>query len=585
MSFYDFSQTLTEIKLVSKTKEKVEIVKNLFNYNIIYDTKLFHLLTNQLEVSYKQDRLQLNIGESLIKKCKEQFVEINHSDDYRSNYSIDDIFETLKQIAQISSRAERQEIIIEHWNNMSEVEIDIFNQLLKNSLRIGLQSKTIIQALAELYEISNLDKLYKENIDIEELLTMSKAFSNIEHALSVGIPMQPMLAQALKTLEKHNVTDHKFEFKFDGERIQIHIQNKLFDPDSTENNVRYPNITCDDIEIQLYSRNHKNDASKYPDLIQQLKQQFVNSLQHKDFCNCIIDGEILFTNTEHTEVYPFQEIAQRSRKFNNKKAKQEIEDNNNKILHVFCFDLVLQNNEVLLDYNLDDRREFLSGLCNDVQSFNDDPISFSVVEQFEVAGEEELFQLMNESMQFGCEGLIMKSNTKYKCDSRSGGWYKLKKDYFGATAFDTVDLVVMGVKLGKGNRSSVYGSFLLGLSTMNDVNVNDHCIQSICSVGTGFTEEQLQHLYDQLNSDFDLLEECPANYEAPKNTKMDYYCVPKNGEHLLFEIEFADISESPDHSFGYSLRFPRFKRIREDKRETSSPDLIMEMYHSDKNLG
>ena len=97
------------------------------------------------------------------------------------------------------------------------------------------------------------------------------------------------------------------------------------------------------------------------------------------------------------------------------------------------------------------------------------------------------------------------------------------------------------------------------------------CFQTICKVGTGFSEELLAKLKIELD---EIVINKPANSLKLKDNmsqiKCDVYFEPK----YVWEIKAADLSLSPMHTTalgtieegkGIALRFPRMIRVREDK--------------------
>merc|ERR1712141_89839 len=56
---------------------------------------------------------------------------------------------------------------------------------------------------------------------------------------------------------------------------------------------------------------------------------------------------------------------------------------------------------------------------------------------------------------------------------------------------DTLDVVVMGAYLGKGKRAGRYGGFLLGC-----YDAENEEYQTLCKIGTGFSDDDLQKHYD-----------------------------------------------------------------------------------------
>ena len=153
---------------------------------------------------------------------------------------------------------------------------------------------------------------------------------------------------------------------------------------------------------------------------------------------------------------------------------------------------------------------------------------------------------------------------------------KLKRSY-KSEMMDTVDLVVVGAFHGRGRRSGTYGALLMAA-----YNKEKDVFQSVCKVGSGFTDEDLQKLPE-------MLEPYRIPHRHPRvesGMEADIWFEPK----IVLEIIGDEITISPIHraawgtvreGFGLAIRFPRFTgRYRLDKapEDATTTDEILEMY-------
>ena len=177
----------------------------------------------------------------------------------------------------------------------------------------------------------------------------------------------------------------------------------------------------------------------------------------------------------------------------------------------------------------------------------------------------------------------------YEPSRRSQNWLKVKKDYLNG-AGDSLDLVVLGAYFGRGKRTSVYGAFLLAC-----YNPAKELFETVCNIGTGFSEQVLEELHAALEP---LIIERPKPFYAHSNVSKDQPDVWFEARYV-WEVKTADLTVSPRYRAaademdagaggkGVSLRFPRFLKVRDDKKpeEATSSQRVAEMYRKQEGVG
>tara|TARA_B100000446_G_scaffold36812_1_gene32376 strand:- start:1138 stop:2913 length:1776 start_codon:yes stop_codon:yes gene_type:complete len=470
--------------------------------------------------------------------------------------TVERVYDTLFKIAKLEGKGSqdlKMKYISSMLNDATPIEAKFVIKILLGTLRLGVAENTVMDALAIAFtgkkeNKEEIENAYNVSSDLGKV-SLVVATDGIEEIkkfkISLFSPIRPMLADRVKSeAEAIKKMPQLFaaEYKLDGERVQIHKQmNKII----------------------LFSRRLENITQYYPDIIENIGKSI-------NVDEGIFEAEIVPINENTGEFLPFQELMHRRRKYKLEKAVLQYP------ITVNFFDVLYFDDRSCLNLEYTKRREILEKVVKE-DNFS------KLVPTLLVKNENEIEDFLENSINSGCEGLMLKTpNAGYRAGARGSNWLKLKREYRNELG-DSLDLVVIGAYFGRGRRTGLYGTLLLGT-----YNPENDTFPSICKVGTGFTDESLDQLYQILSNKVIL----KKNSRVVSEMEADVWLEPE----LVLEVVASEITLSPIHktglnlvrkNSGFALRFPKFTgKIRYEKavEDASTHDEVLALYKNQSKV-
>ncbi len=458
------------------------------------------------------------------------------------------VYDTLYQIATLSgSGSQSRKMVAFHSlvSQMSPLEAKFCGRIVVGKLRLGVSDKTVLDSLS--WAVTGdkslkplLEKAYGAMADLSLIASnlLFKGKKSLEKfELQVGVPVSSKLVEREKDLEKlfsRLGSGLIVQPKYDGLRVQIHYSKKGLGNHMQE----YGFIESRDC-VRLFSRNMTNITDMFPDIIKEVEKFRVDSV--------VIDSEVIGVDPLSGKFLAFQDTIQRKRKYGVVGKSKQIP------VKVFCFDLLYLNGKSYLDKPIEKRlgslKKVLVGCKSETMVMAESP---------QITELKTLKSKFDQYHKEGLEGLIAKkAGGFYEPGTRNFDWikYKVKAQQDLADSFDTV---VLGYYRGAGVRAKFgIGALLVGV-----YNPEREVFISIAKVGTGFKDTDWVLLKKRL--DKNRLKELPKNMEINPLLMPDVLVSPE----VVCVVEADEISKSKLHGEegqGFSLRFPRFKYLRDDK--------------------
>ncbi|MDR5694333.1 MAG: ATP-dependent DNA ligase [Armatimonadota bacterium] len=278
--------------------------------------------------------------------------------------------------------------------------------------------------------------------------------------------------------------------------------------------------------LAIYSRTLDDITASFPEL-------HANLLS---LASCyILDGEIV---AWRDGPLPFYLLQQRLRREDPATLLQEIP------VVLFAFDLLHLDGQDLLSLPLEARRKALERLNFRAPVY----LSRAII----ATTPQEVTRAFREAREKGNEGVMLKRlDAPYTPGKRGRLWMKWKEE------LATLDVVVVAVEHGHGKRANVLSDYTFAIRE------GEH-LRTIGKAYSGLTDEEIERLTEWFRA----------------HTIRDLGRVKLVEPKIVLEVAFDAIQRSDRHDSGFALRFPRIKRIREDKspEEISTVEDVRRIY-------
>ena len=369
--------------------------------------------------------------------------------------------------------------------NMGALECKWFIRYWLRTPRNGINSGIVKKILAKHYDKKLSD--VKKHCNFNSISNVARYYeSNSEPPMNLehGSFVAPMLAKEIP-MNKWPI-DRIVDYKYDGNRYQIHKEGN---------------------SVIIFNRKGNIVTPQFSDVADRVRTYNVSS--------AILDGEI----------YPIKECggpAEHKKMGTRVHSKNHAEAIERVPVRWVMFDCLKLGDRTIMNLPYSERVKEMSSKIQSDQAYR-------------MTGTDTL-AFYNRAINDGFEGIIVKdASLPYEAGKRSAGWAKYKPPRIN------LDVVILTAKYGEGKRTSVFGSYGIGVRTESDGYVG------LGSIGSGFTDSQLVKLTNELRRQIDT------------HSNGIYHFLPR----VVLEVTADLITQDAEGNWG--LRFPRLVRIRDDK--------------------
>ncbi|CAO2651966.1 Nn.00g002490.m01.CDS01 [Neocucurbitaria sp. VM-36] len=482
-----------------------------------------------------------------------------------SDMSIAEVNNALDKLSQVGAEDEQVKIFQRFYRRMNAEEMTWLIRMILRQMKIGATEKTFLDIwhpdAETLFNISsNLRRVCWELYDPDIRL------EGEDTGLSLMQCFQPQLAafqdkagsfDKMVTRFQTNPEDDAFwiEEKLDGERMQLHM-------------IEHPEAPGGKL-FGFWSRKAKDYAYLYGKHFQGEEAgaltRFIKDAFGKNVRNIILDGEMVTWDMDVDHIVGFGTL--KTAAISEKENKTNKDTGQRPLFRVF--DCVYLNDKLLTQYTLRDRRRALESAVKGVHR------RLEIHPYIEAYSHTEIEPALRKVVAESSEGLVLKNpRSMYRLNERNNDWMKVKPEYMSEFG-ESLDCVVVGGYFGSGHRGGAHSSFLCALLADKNAKSGDASYEKCLSffkVGGGFSRDDYAAIRGRTEGkwkDWDPRRPPPiielgGHDQNRQHERPDQWIKPSDS--LVLECKAASVEGSDKFRVGITLRFPRFKQLRVDKR-------------------
>lgn len=451
----------------------------------------------------------------------------------KGTLNIKEVNDCLDGIA-VNNAAKKKDLVRKYilhlLTNMSAIELKWLIRMIVKELKVGLSQASVLSVFHP-----DAEEFYNVNNNLEKVCRMLREKNVRVHEIGISVfsPFTPMLGERGAPDQIEKIMGGKpyfIETKFDGERMMLH---------KDEGNYKY--FTRSGNEYTSTFGAHELDGNLTP-YIHNCFKPFVKK--------CILDGEMIGYDP-NTKTFATKAM--------NTDIKRQQQEGLQPCLHVF--DIVLLNDKVLTNQPLKERLKILKTV------FEEEEGRCLLSQHKEARSNQDCADALNEAIDGREEGIMVKNpESVYRPNTRKGGWFKVKPEYVGGL-MDELDVLVVGGYFGVGHRSGMMSHFLCAVAVPAEEGEEPKIFHSFCKVGSGYTKKELSEFNNKLVDHWKIFDKKnpPSNIIlAGFKEKPDAWIEPSKS--AIVQIKAAEIIDSDKFKTGFTLRFPRVEKFRDDKQ-------------------